>query len=66
MLSRVAPARDIQCQTATRVGVADLRMPVYSKLTTRQAFEDEHCPAFLRNARQGNVDLHNSFQADEA
>jgi len=37
-------------------------MPVYSKLTTRQAFEDEHCPAFLRNARQGNVDLHHSFR----
>jgi hypothetical protein len=45
-----------------RVGVADLRMPVYPKLTVREAFEDEHCPAFLRNARQRNVDLHHSFQ----
>jgi hypothetical protein len=45
------------------VGVAQSRIPVYPKLAGRQALEDEHCPAFLRNARRGNVDLDCSFQA---
>src|SRR5215470_5163072 len=47
------------------VGVAQSRMLVYPKLAGRQAPEGEHCPAFLRNARRGNVDLDYSFQADK-
>ena len=65
-----APSQVASAQPATSnagrpwVGVAQSRMPVYPKVTVRQALEDEHCPAFLRNAPTGNVDPHHSFQID--